>query len=536
MGLYGGHDLMSRLENNPSHPLFLPAAIRALRLHRRLVSLFVSESRLFEGLALATGKLHVSEQGERHELWKALEGLEFLLLGPDFGGPALSSQKAHTILENKRDAVLMRTPSGSLMANQLSILLQGEKAQGSEESLDSAPWLSMIPIAPAHDPRSMPADAAWPGRIQERYAPVKWANLHRVRGDQHGSETDKRETATFSLWPSLKVSGVRSFGIPRSGASMFGRGFHEKTSAFYDGIPRLHKQIRNSGKAEGVVASKDRPAPMSAGFSPVSFPTAGPGSLSAEEIERRPMADFGDAGDAPWRFLVSQSQGAPLGIFQRVRLKPFFPDMDLGDVRIHTDEPADHAAQALQADAFSLGRNIYFRTRKFNPFTSKGLALLGHELVHTRQMINAAPFRTAAQREGLEREAERTEVSLMHALYLPDGLREKQQEFPSGKIGNHYLPLSLEPARPVPFLPDGKSGLWGGAERATSLSALPSGEQGVPPMKAEEGRAAVSGAGGAGSPSAASDDQEGMTRTIFRVLERKIRAEKERRGVDRWAH
>jgi hypothetical protein len=280
---------------------------------------------------------------------------------------------------------------------------------------------------------------------------------------------------------------------------------------------------------------KDRPAATPTLFSPVSFPVSRSASLAAKESGSRSIADQGDIRDVTWRFLVSQSQGTALGIFQRVLLEPFFPDMDLGAVRIHTDEPADRAARSLRADAFSLGGDIYFRARRFNPTTSKGLALLGHELVHARQVIGGEPFPAMGQRKGMEQEAEATESSFLRGFTVAGLPRTEQRAMPFDGGGKTYVPLSLEPVRSMPSLPkDG--GMARGGERTMSLSTLPGGNGSVHPLKAEEDRSAPAGAGSAAASPSSSDDQEDTTRALFRALERKLQIEKERRGVDRWVH
>lgn len=63
---------------------------------------------------------------------------------------------------------------------------------------------------------------------------------------------------------------------------------------------------------------------------------------------------------------------------------------NFSQVRVHTDASAAASAQALNAQAYTLGNNIVFGAGKYQPRTSHGRALLAHELVHVIQ-----------QREGL---------------------------------------------------------------------------------------------------------------------------------------
>jgi hypothetical protein len=221
-----------------------------------------------------------------------------------------------------------------------------------------------------------------------------------------------------------------------------------------------------------------------------------------------------------------------LGVFQRVLLEPFFPGMNLAEVRIHNDKAADRAAHSLKADAFSLSRDIYFRAARFNPSKPRGLALLGHELEHTRQVINGEPFQTTLQRRELEQKAEAVETSFLRAFTMAGAHQPEQPAAAWKDGGNPYVPLRLDPARPLSYRTQGSGGAGRGSERSISLSALSGEGSRSQPLKAEENRPSESRA--ANAAASASDDQEGLTRALLRTLERKIRTEKERRGVDRW--
>jgi hypothetical protein len=66
---------------------------------------------------------------------------------------------------------------------------------------------------------------------------------------------------------------------------------------------------------------------------------------------------------------------------------------DFGSVRLHTGTAAARSAQALGAQAFTVGREIVFGAGKYAPGTSSGKRLLAHELAHTIQQSRggAAP-------------------------------------------------------------------------------------------------------------------------------------------------
>jgi hypothetical protein len=67
------------------------------------------------------------------------------------------------------------------------------------------------------------------------------------------------------------------------------------------------------------------------------------------------------------------------------------PELDLGSVRIHTDERAAEAAQSLGAAAFTVGRDVVFDRDQYRPDTPRGDALMAHELAHVAQARQVGP-------------------------------------------------------------------------------------------------------------------------------------------------
>ncbi|MDO8673628.1 MAG: DUF4157 domain-containing protein [Dehalococcoidia bacterium] len=58
---------------------------------------------------------------------------------------------------------------------------------------------------------------------------------------------------------------------------------------------------------------------------------------------------------------------------------------NLGDVRIHDTNQAGELAGRLEAEAFTLGPQIFSGPERLAPTSREGLALLGHELTHVVQ-------------------------------------------------------------------------------------------------------------------------------------------------------
>jgi len=58
---------------------------------------------------------------------------------------------------------------------------------------------------------------------------------------------------------------------------------------------------------------------------------------------------------------------------------------DFAEIRIHANKKSTDSANQLQAQAFTIGNNIFFKQNEFDPTTSHGKELLAHELTHTIQ-------------------------------------------------------------------------------------------------------------------------------------------------------
>jgi hypothetical protein len=80
----------------------------------------------------------------------------------------------------------------------------------------------------------------------------------------------------------------------------------------------------------------------------------------------------------------STNTGKPLDSNLRREMEPRF-EHDFSDVMIYTDTSASKTAKSLQADAFTIGKEIYFAETKYNPSTREGKQLLAHELTHVVQ-------------------------------------------------------------------------------------------------------------------------------------------------------
>lgn len=84
---------------------------------------------------------------------------------------------------------------------------------------------------------------------------------------------------------------------------------------------------------------------------------------------------------------VLRSPGQPLDRETRVFMEPRFGH-DFSHVRVHTDAKAVESARAVNALAYTVGREVVFGAKQYVPGTVSGRRLLAHELAHTIQQSN----------------------------------------------------------------------------------------------------------------------------------------------------
>jgi Domain of unknown function (DUF4157) len=81
---------------------------------------------------------------------------------------------------------------------------------------------------------------------------------------------------------------------------------------------------------------------------------------------------------------VVRAPGQPLDRHTRAFMEPRFGH-DFSEVRIHTDAKAVESAQAVNAYAYTVGRDVVFGRGNYAPETNPGRKLLAHELAHVIQ-------------------------------------------------------------------------------------------------------------------------------------------------------
>ncbi len=151
---------------------------------------------------------------------------------------------------------------------------------------------------------------------------------------------------------------------------------------------------------------------------------AGPARLLSEPVPNRRLSVFASAPERPSpaalrRTLIAQGgAGEGLEAALRRKMRPHLA-FDPVQARLHRGVAAADAARALDAEAFTIGPDIFFAAGRYAPDTRTGLGLLAHEVTHVGQQTSSLGgkmrFWTPHGGDALEAEAQRTAGSVLDA-------------------------------------------------------------------------------------------------------------------------
>jgi hypothetical protein len=314
--------------------------------------------------------------------------------------------------------------------------------------------------------------------------------------------------------------------------------------------PGLRPPAEEAEGPPGFAVEASGPAPQVGASIFSEAGTSGPEAptlVMAKAAPGRPQAASRQAEVAGH---IEASQGGRIPSGLRRPMEALF-GRRFGQVRLHTDDAAARAADSLGAEAFTVGRRIYFGQGRFRP-TSEGAALLGHELTHVVQAApalapksalgdTAAPLRlkTAGSPpparplplarlpqdspplRSLERQAEESEAAVREVFEGPAApmvLRKAQAG-------------AAQPALPEALWPGGPpSGEAAGAPLQLAPD-LPTARivQASADASAPAAAAAQPAAGEEGKSAAA--DVHRLAEEVYRLIKSKLRTERERMGL-----
>src|SRR5206468_2160434 len=101
-------------------------------------------------------------------------------------------------------------------------------------------------------------------------------------------------------------------------------------------------------------------------------------------VQRRAADQAEPSEISPIVHEVLRSPGQPIDAETRAFFEPRFGH-SFDQVRVHTNAKAAESAMAMNALAYTVGRDVVFGTAQYVPGTLKGRRLLMHELTHVLQ-------------------------------------------------------------------------------------------------------------------------------------------------------
>ena len=101
-------------------------------------------------------------------------------------------------------------------------------------------------------------------------------------------------------------------------------------------------------------------------------------------VQRHPAGPAVSADAPPIVYDVLREPGQPLDVATRASMELRFGH-DFSRVRVHTDARAGASSEAVNAQAYAVGRHVVFGPGQYAPHSQRGLQLLTHELAHVVQ-------------------------------------------------------------------------------------------------------------------------------------------------------
>ncbi len=149
-----------------------------------------------------------------------------------------------------------------------------------------------------------------------------------------------------------------------------------------DQVMRMPAFMPSVGNREGHA-----PIVQQMPLTPVSHVMRACAACGKEEAQRK-ESGTGDAGGKAAPSIVSDMLSSGGGQPMDGGTKHFMESrfgQDFSQVRVHTDSRAAESASAIQARAYTSGRDVVFGRGEYQPGTDSGKRLLAHELVHVGQ-------------------------------------------------------------------------------------------------------------------------------------------------------
>ncbi len=128
------------------------------------------------------------------------------------------------------------------------------------------------------------------------------------------------------------------------------------------------------------------------------------------------------------------------------------------NVRVHTDTASVQMSQAIGAQAFTHGNDIYFNSGKYNPGSSSGQELLAHELTHTIQQTGSKVQTKLSTPASVNRKSNKIHAKRQGAnVQLRQAPPEQAESASPGTQPSTSIPAEVPAADPNQAVPESSS-------------------------------------------------------------------------------
>lgn len=308
-----------------------------------------------------------------------------------------------------------------------------QSVAGGQPSLGGAPTIQRkCACGGTHSPDGECAECR-KKRLAAQLRTIKQDELNQMRSDSNASGQQITAALQATVDPRFAhhFSEMEAETGPQKGTS-----FDKSKSFVVQRQEESEMEDDELGQQEGVVIIEDEEDAV---------------QLQATKIDRyvslqlnRPQANsysYSVSEDLSQKILQSRGQGQPLDPNIRTSLESYFQE-DFSSVRLHNDIRADYFSKNLNAQAFTVGDNVYFQQGYYNPTSQVGVQLLVHEIAHVRQQrhgvklaskLPGGKLATGQPGDAYEQEASRV---------AQEFVRTRNQEAGAGpKIGERRPPV-----------------------------------------------------------------------------------------------
>ena len=149
-------------------------------------------------------------------------------------------------------------------------------------------------------------------------------------------------------------------------------------------------------------------------------------------IQRRGGEAYQLDDESTSRINSQRGNGAPLDSQIQMEMSEQM-GFDMSGVRVHNSSESDALNRQMNAKAFTTGQDIFFKSGAYDPSSSSGKELLGHELTHvvqqgTGQVHSPGGMTVNAPGDQFEKEADAVASELTQSAQPPSVQTQEEEE------------------------------------------------------------------------------------------------------------